>query len=190
MALRRLHAWILVLTVLFGTAAFAWTDRSVYLLDSVWSTDAGRNVRLEQLRGHYQVLAFIFTRCGSACPMLVKDLQRQVAQMPEAVRARSRLLLVTIDPEHDTQQVLRHYRRKMSLRESDWTLLRGREADVRELAAVVGFKYRRGDNDMFVHSDLITLLDPDGEIVMQHQGESGAWQAMSKRIAASLTTGS
>ncbi len=159
------------------------SERSVHLLDSQWTTDSSRELKLRDLHGHYQVLAFIFTQCSGACPLLVKTMQLKTISMPKAIRERTRFLLVTIDPENDSPHVLRRYRRDLSLKESEWTLLNGKETAVRELAAVVGFTYSRAQNGMFLHSNLITLLDPAGEIVMQHSGSTDDdWARMIERI--------
>jgi protein SCO1 len=156
----------------------------VYLLDSTWTDDRAQHIKLAELRGHYQMLAFIFTQCGATCPMLVKSMQHQVRALPADVRKRTRLLLVTIDPEHDTPSVLRQYRRDMRLPLPEWTLLHGSAANVRELAAVVGFNYDRDEAGTFVHSNVVTLLDPEGEIVLQQQGSSNDWSPIADKIRA------
>jgi protein SCO1/2 len=158
-------------------------ERSVYQLQSRWTSDLGRSLELAELAGHYQIVGFIFTHCGGACPLLVKSLQVQSRSMPQQVHQRTRFLLVSIDPERDTVEALRSYRRDMALDER-WTLLRGSDSDVRELAAVVGFNYERTPEGQFAHSNQVTLLDPTGEIVLQHPAVEGAVSTMSTAIAA------
>jgi protein SCO1/2 len=143
--------------------------RSIYLLDSAFVTDAGQTLRLRELRGHYQVLALIFTRCPKACPTLVKQLQALERRLPEQARAATRFALLTIDPEHDTPEALRAYRQRMGLGTS-FTLLRGDDSAVRELAASLGFGYGEGDGAGLLHSKLVTLLDPGGLIAHQQAG--------------------
>jgi protein SCO1 len=165
-----------------GNAASERSERSIYLLDSVWTDDTGKRVILGDLSGHYQVLAFIFTSCGGACPTLVKSMQRNLRSLPADIRQRTKLLLVSIDPEHDTPRVLHEYRQQMGLAADRWSLLQGSSASVRELAAVVGFNYDRGENGTFAHSNFVTLLDPDGEVVLQHPGSSSSWEAIADKI--------
>jgi protein SCO1/2 len=53
-------------------------------------------------------LTFIFTRCGSVCPLLSRtlaDLRKRMRAKAEAVRVVS----ITIDPEHDTPEELQAY---------------------------------------------------------------------------------
>ena len=152
-------------------------ERSVYQLESQWTTDAGRTLKLAELGGHYQIVAFIFTHCAGACPLLVKSLQLQARSMPAQIRERARFLLVSIDPEQDTVPALQRYRKTMSIDEQ-WTLLRGNDSDLRELTAVLGFNYERMPNGQFAHSNLITLLDPSGEIVLQQPSADDALLAI------------
>ena len=48
--------------------------------------------------------------------------------------------------------------------------MRGEPADVAELAARVGMKYKYGARGQFAHSNIITVLNPDGEIIHQQIG--------------------
>jgi protein SCO1 len=157
------------------------SERSVYQLESRWTTDAGRNIKLGELAGQYQIVAFIFTHCAAACPLLVKSLQIQARSMPQRAQERARFVLVSMDPQRDTAPVLRRYRKEMAL-DQRWTLLRATEGDVRELAAVLGFNYERTPDGQFAHSNQITLLDPGGEIVLQHPQAEGAVDVMSAAI--------
>jgi protein SCO1/2 len=48
--------------------------------------------------------------------------------------------------------------------------LHGTENDVLELAALLGVKYRSVGETIFAHSNLITVLNKEGEIVHQQEG--------------------
>lgn len=158
-------------------------ERSVYQLQSRWTTDGGRRIQLAELAGHHQIVAFIFTSCAAACPLLVKSLQVQSRGMPARAQQRTRFLLVSMDPQRDTVPALRRYRQELAL-DQQWTLLRGADDDVRELAAVLGFNYERTPDGQFAHSNQVTLLDPDGEIVLQHPTADGAVSIMGAAIEA------
>jgi cytochrome oxidase Cu insertion factor (SCO1/SenC/PrrC family) len=54
-----------------------------------------------------------------------------------------------------------------------WTLLRGGADDVRELAALLGVNYAEDARGQFAHSNLITLLNADGEIAFQLRSAAG-----------------
>jgi protein SCO1 len=151
----------------------AVSGQSLYQLESVWTTDRNETLELVDLRGRYTILSLIFTRCSGTCPLLVKQLQVFGASLPPDIRNRTRFVAITIDPA-DTSDMLLQYRREMRLDEGQWILLRGEPGAVRELAAVLGFNYvptgDQTDNPQFSHSNLVTLLNPRGEIIHQQQG--------------------
>ena len=146
------------------------TDRSLYQLESKWTSDVGREVRLEVLRGRPQVVALFFASCEFACPITVNDMKRLEAALPEGVRDQTGFLLVSIDHERDTPEALRAFRTRQELGPQRWTLLRGGADDVRELAALLGVNYRKDARGQYAHSNLITLLNADGEVAFQQAG--------------------
>ena len=146
------------------------SGESLYQLPSVWTTDAGSRLKLEQLKGGPRVLAMMFTRCPSLCPTLVRGLKALDAAMPAKTRATTKYVLVTIDPDHDDSAALHDFRRHMGLDPRRFLLLRGNAHDTQELAAVLGINYGRGDGRNYTHSNLVTVLDGEGAIVHQQIG--------------------
>ena len=159
---------------------------SLYRLSASFQTDDEQKVQLASLRGHFQVLALIFTRCPSVCPTLVHELLRLQQRMPERIAAATRFTLVSIDPEHDTPPVLRAYRQQHGLGGAHFTLLRGAPDDVRELGATLGFSFAVGGDAPSAHSKLVTLLSPDGRILHQQTGIDGDPEKIVQLIAAAL----
>jgi protein SCO1/2 len=147
-----------------------FTDRSLYQLDSEWTSDVGRKIKLGVFAGHPQVVAFFFTHCEYACPIIVNDLKRIEAALPEKLRDRVEFLLISMDTERDTPAVLRAYRESRKLPASRWSLLHGGADDVRELAALFGVNYRKDQRGQYAHSNVLTLLNVQGEIVRQLNG--------------------
>ncbi len=150
--------------------ASAATDKSLYQLESVWTSDVGREVRLGVFRGRPQVVALFFSHCEFACPILVHDLKRIEAALPANLHAKVDFLLVSFDADRDTPSALHAYRAKQGLPLKNWSLLTGRADDVRELAALLGVNYQKEARGQFAHSNLITLLNREGEIAYQLQG--------------------
>jgi protein SCO1/2 len=179
--------------VMFGFAsataqsvAPALPPKSLYHLDSRWTDDAGQARLLSDLRGAPVVVAMIFTHCEYACPIIVTDLLRIRAALPAAERARTKFVLVSFDAVRDTPPVLRAFRAKMTLDDPAWTLLRGEAADVQELAMLLGVKYKPDARGQFSHSNLITVLNPTGEIAFQREGLRGDTEEAARAVAATL----
>lgn len=146
------------------------TDKSLYQLESTWTSDMGKEIKLSVLRGRAQVVAMFFTSCEYACPIIVENMKSIERSLPENLRDKVDFLLVTFDVEHDTVTELKAYRKKRGLAVAHWTLLRGQEDDVRELAALLGINYKRDARGQFSHSNIISVLNPEGEIVFQQTG--------------------
>jgi sulfatase modifying factor 1 len=166
------------------------SERSIYQLDSSWTEDDGHAFRLRELTGEVQLLAMIYTTCTGSCPVIVKALQMLSRNLPADLRAHTRFVLVTVDPERDTVAALRAYRREMNLAGERWKLLRGSPADVRELAAVLGFNYEQIESGEFVHTNLVTVLDPRGQIVHQQNDFAGDSEGLIEAIRQALSADS
>jgi len=146
------------------------TERSLYQLESRWTSDLGKTVRLGVFRGRPVVLALFFTQCEFACPIIVHDMQRVAAAVPEPLRGKVDFVLVSLDTERDTVEALRAYRERQKLPPANWLLLRGTADDVRELAALLGVTFQKDARGQFAHSNLITVLNPEGEVAHQLVG--------------------
>jgi protein SCO1/2 len=142
------------------------SDASLYQHDAVWETDAETTATLADLRGQPVALAMVYADCGTACPMIVHDM-KQIGKAAGEVPLR--YVLVTLDPERDTPEHLRNFRGMHQLGD-DWTMLRGSDDAIQTLAALLGVRYRPDVDGSIAHSNIITLLDAGGEIVVQQEG--------------------
>jgi protein SCO1/2 len=150
--------------------AAAFSDKSLYQTESKWTTDAGKQIKLAGLKGRPQVVVMFFASCQYACPILVHDLQKIEAALQPESRAKIGFTLVTIDPRRDTPEALANFRATRVLPAATWTLLHGESDDILELAALLGVKYKEEATGQFAHSNIITVLNGEGEIVHQLVG--------------------
>jgi protein SCO1/2 len=146
------------------------TDKSLFQLDSVWNSAGGGKLKLAELKGKPQVVTMFFARCELACPVLIHDMKRIEAALPSELRGKIGFVLVSFDSERDTPEVLRDYRERQELSAATWTLLQGKPDDVLELGALLGIKFKKDPQGQFAHSNVITVLNPAGEIVFQLNG--------------------
>jgi protein SCO1/2 len=165
-------------------AGVVYSDRSLYQLESKWTSDMARDVRLGVLHGKPQLVAMVFTSCEYACPIIVNDLKRIESALPENVRTNVGLLLISFDHERDTPKKLNDFRKRMELPMERWTLLRGDADDVRELAALLGVNYRKEARGQYAHSNVISLLNTNGEVVFQQSGLNIPTGEFVKRLSA------
>jgi protein SCO1/2 len=158
------------------------TDKSIYQVESRWTTDAGKEIELEALSGRPQVVVMFFANCTYACPILVGDLQRIEAGLAPEIQKQVGFTLVSFDSRRDTATALAEYRRSRQLTSENWTLLHGQPDDVLELAALLGVRYKEDAYGQFMHSNVITLLNAKGEIVFQQAGLNSDPQEMVRQI--------
>lgn len=145
------------------------TDKSIYQLDASWTNDSARPIKLSALKGRPQVATMFFASCQYACPLLVYKMKQIEAALPENIRTNIGFTLVSFDTERDTPAALHTYRTQHELADN-WTLLHGSADDVLDLAALLGVKFKKDAQGQFAHSNLITILNTDGEIAFQESG--------------------
>jgi protein SCO1/2 len=143
---------------------------SLYQLEGTWTRESGAEVRLAEFAGHPVAIVMFFGSCRRACPTLFADMKRlEAAVAPQALDG-VRFLMVSIDPARDTVEALANMAANYQLDLSRWALLVADDSHTRELAALLGVRYRDQADGQFSHSNVITILNPDGEIVLQVEG--------------------
>ncbi|MCC6414793.1 MAG: SCO family protein [Opitutaceae bacterium] len=162
------------------------TPRSLYQLGATFTNDRGEAITLAQFRGRPVVLTMFFASCGYACPLLVSDMTRIQDALPPDLGDTTAYVLVSFDTKRDTPAALARYRADRELG-PQWHLLHGDDDAVSELAALLGVKYRLEANGMFAHSNLITVLNREGEIVHRRNGLQGGLEAAAQALTAAST---
>ncbi len=146
------------------------SDFSVYHARSVWTDQHGTERTLRSFEGRVQVVAMVYTSCAYACPRIMLDMKRIEAELGPEYADDVGFLVVSIDPERDTPEKLAGFARGSRLDPERWTLLNGADGDVREMAVLLGVQYRQTSPGEWVHSNLITVLDPAGEVIHRQLG--------------------
>ncbi|HVT71710.1 MAG TPA: SCO family protein [Lacunisphaera sp.] len=165
-----------------AATATPFSRESIYQLDGRFTDDQGRPFALGELRGRPVVLDMFFASCGYACPLTVTDMLAIQGRLPAALRGQARFVLVSFDPGRDTAAALAKYREQRGL-DGQWVLLRGDDDSVRELAALLGVKYKRDADGSFSHSNLLTILNAAGEVVHQRVGLQGGLDEAAAALA-------
>lgn len=161
--MNRMLALLLILALAMPAQA-ADPPNSIYHLELELSNQRGEQHGLDVYRGHPVLIALFYADCAASCPLIIATLQATERALPAAQRARLRVLLVSIDSDHDTPQHLRTVADARHIDTTRWTLAHANAADVRQLAAVLNVQYRRLPNGQYNHSNQIALLTPRGEI--------------------------
>lgn len=113
----------------------------------------------QELAGRVWVADFIFTTCPGPCPRMSSQMhQVQMALESEGIR----LVSFTIDPEHDTPEVLAAYAQRFQASPGVWHFLTGPRQELHRLSLDV---FRLGPVDgTLEHSTRFVLVDRQGHI--------------------------
>jgi len=147
-----------------------YSENSIYQLEAEWLNQNGEKVKLSDFRGRSVVFTMFFASCTYACPILVNDMKNIESRIDPSDLKNYRFVLLSIDPERDTPSKLKEFAEMKGIDEKRWTLLTGSQDDIMEIAALTGFKFKKENDGQFSHSNLINILNEEGEIVHQHTG--------------------
>lgn len=145
-------------------------DNSIFHLTSEWQNQDSQTLYLKNLRGKTLVVVMIYTSCKTACPILVGKMKNIESLIPKKYMEDVNLVLVSIDPEVDTPDRLNEFAVKNEMYGPQWTFLTSNEDNTKEFANVLSMKYKRIDPIDFSHSNIITVFNPLGEMVIQEEG--------------------
>jgi protein SCO1/2 len=125
----------------------------------------GAVVTEDQLRGHVVIASFIFTRCPTVCPLLTMKMRRVQDRTEDARDLK--LLSFSVDPTHDTPEVLAAYAAGHGADPARWRFLTGDAEAIRRiatdglmLALDVRGQLPNGAPDV-VHAEHFVLLDTE-----------------------------
>ena len=151
---------------------------------------SGRRVTRDSLRGSIWVVDFIYTKCTESCP--IQSLELAQLQREFTGASDLRLVSITVDPAHDTPEVLRTYAERYGASDR-WWFLTGEKREIYCLARE-GFRLgvvdprsaeppdcRRvswlapaaawashGSQGLVMHSARVALVDRRGQIRAYH----------------------
>ncbi|MGA9211698.1 SCO family protein [Kaistella sp.] len=143
---------------------------SIFVLNSKWQNQDGKELQLKDLKGKNLVVVMIFTSCTTACPILVADMQKIESKIDKNKQKETTMVLVSIDPDNDTPEVLKAYAKQLNMDGEPWLFLRSDKESLRELANVLAVKYKKISPIVFSHSNIITVFNKNGEMTSQVEG--------------------
>jgi cytochrome oxidase Cu insertion factor (SCO1/SenC/PrrC family) len=130
----------------------------------------GGYVDVGELRGRVALITFLDTRCTTKCPIIAAVLGDAIRQLPDAVRARTTALAISVDPEHDTPERARRFlERRHALGALDFLL--GTTRQLRPVWRAFYVLPAADTGDANVHSADVRVFDPRGVWVSTlHEG--------------------
>jgi len=128
---------------------------------------AGREFHLaDDLRGDVALVFFGFTRCPDVCPLTMAQLSSAYATVGEPQDLR--VVMVTVDPEHDTPDVVGAYVERFH---PSFIGLTGANSQVAEAAKAFFVGYG-GAGVNTVHTEYVAVLDRQGRLAYVYGSEA------------------
>lgn len=151
----------------------------------------GRAVTNEDFLGRFQLVAFGYTSCPDVCPTTLLEM-KEVLKLLGDKAAQLQAIFITVDPERDSDQVLREYTAAFDPRILG---LRGSEALTRRAAVEFRMRYEKvrdpaapSGSYTVDHSAGMVLLGPDGRAAVRFAYATPASQ-VAERIGALMQEG-
>ena len=138
---------------------------------------------LSELEGHAVLLDFIFTRCAGPCPILTRahaDLQHR---LPGDLAERTRLVSISIDPEHDTPERLEAYARERGADLETWSFLTGTPGQVQSVLDAYHVGTIRRPDGTLDHVVATFLIGPDGRIAERYLADCCRYLVLRRRFS-------
>lgn len=125
----------------------------------------GDTISNQDYLGKVYVVEFFFSTCPTICPVMKENLV--AVQEAFSENEDFGIASFSIDPTHDTPEVLKTYAEKNSITHPNWHLLTGNGKEIYELANE-GFSIYAGRDEQaeggFAHSGYFALVDREGYI--------------------------
>ena len=147
--------------------------------DFALRNEDGRTIHLRQFRGKELLITFIYTRCPlpNFCPLVTHNfavIDKSLAAHP-ALYAKTHLLCVSFDPEHDTPERLKAYGEEyMGSDAKDafkhWDFAVAKKPVLMDMAKYFDVGITYGANDSITHTLSTTLIGANGKVVHFYPG--------------------
>ena len=106
------------------------------------------------IKGKIVVIQFMFANCERLCPMVTPNLVKVQKQLQEQALGKVSFVSITVDPDHDTPEVLKVYSQKFQV-QPGWQFLTGKRADIDRIRRELG-GYDPEDQQ-FEHMNVLTV---------------------------------
>lgn len=124
----------------------------------------GQPFTRENFTGEWHLVFFGFTHCPDICPATLQQLAIARNRVIETGRSFPRIVLVSVDPERDSPQVLEQYVANFG---DDVTGVTGTLQELANLTRPLGIYYAKsGDSEIDYsvdHSSVVLLIDESAE---------------------------
>ena len=143
--------------------------------DFTLTNQYGESVSRSSMNGKICVSNFFFATCKSICP----EMSTNLVDVQKAFEKDDSLLILShsVNPLHDTVEVLMNYANQYGAQKNKWHLLTGDKKTIYDLAKtsyLVNALEDDGSPEGFLHSELFLLVDTRGRMRGMYDGTDKA----------------
>jgi protein SCO1 len=116
--------------------------RERYFPNFLLTTHEGEQVRFydDLIKDKFVTINFIYTSCKVTCPLITANLVRVQEILGERIGRNLFMYSITLDPEHDTPEVLKKYAKTHGVGPG-WQFLTGKPEEIEMLRRKLGFTW-------------------------------------------------
>jgi protein SCO1 len=129
-----------------------------------------RPVNLIGLRGKVVAVTFLYTACPDICPVLTQKLVEVQHALGPEFGAKIAFVAITLDPEHDTPEVLKDYAQTFEADLAGWSFVTGPVAVVRDVVKRYGVFAAKNAEGFVDHNLVTSIVDARGMLRVQYLG--------------------
>ncbi|HIV73614.1 MAG TPA: SCO family protein [Candidatus Pseudogracilibacillus intestinigallinarum] len=137
--------------------------------DVVMETAFEETVDFNELPKRARLIEFMYTSCPDVCPVTTLEMAKLKSTLEEegVFGDKVEFITITIDPKHDTTEVLRDYAGRFEVESDDdgWLFLTGSEEETRKIADALDFAYRDPGSGEIIHSTYTYFMDENDNLL-------------------------
>jgi protein SCO1/2 len=144
--MNRRNLFVGTAAIALGPFAVASSGKARSQVGAEWFTNVevttqdGRTLRFyaDVMKGKILLINFFFTECDAVCPLMTENLVRVQELLAPRVGTDIFMVSITLQPEHDTPEMLAAYARTYGVGPG-WLFLTGKRSDIELLRHRLGF---------------------------------------------------
>ncbi|OCA90517.1 hypothetical protein A8F94_01120 [Bacillus sp. FJAT-27225] len=116
--------------------------------------------------GKIKLVTFFYTNCPDICPLTLMDFAKLQGQLTERgfFGEKVELIAITLDPEVDTQEVLKAYAEGFNANQEGWKFLTGTNDDIQTIANSFHMTFQKVSGGFIAHTTTMVLVDGQNQI--------------------------
>lgn len=150
----------------------------------------GKAVTDQDFRGQYLLVYFGYTFCPDVCPTSLSAMAAALDQVAKPIEAKITPIFITVDPERDSQDVLKSYVANFHPRMIGLT---GSDEQIKDVARKYRVYFQKADQGkdaayLMDHSSIVYLMGPDGRFIA-HFSHTTPPEQMAETITKAVQAG-